>query len=73
MRVYILVWWFCRPLAAALTRIVAFSLCLCTVRGMCVVYCSYVGLDWARYIVALGAIMGIITTTLVSRTTDLVL
>lgn len=27
--------------------------------------CSAVGLDWARYIVALGALMGIITTTLV--------
>jgi APA family basic amino acid/polyamine antiporter len=26
---------------------------------------SYVNMDWARYIVALGALMGIITTTLV--------
>lgn len=29
---------------------------------------QYVGLDWARYIVALGALMGIVTTTLVSIT-----
>lgn len=28
---------------------------------------AYVGMDWARYIVALGALMGIVTTTLVSR------
>lgn len=27
---------------------------------------AYVGMDWARYIVALGALMGIVTTTLVS-------
>jgi hypothetical protein len=27
---------------------------------------SYVNMDWARYVVALGALMGIITTTLVS-------
>lgn len=27
--------------------------------------CSHVGMDWARYIVALGALMGIVTTTLV--------
>lgn len=26
---------------------------------------SSVGMDWARYIVALGALMGIVTTTLV--------
>lgn len=27
---------------------------------------AVVNLDWARYIVALGALMGIVTTTLVS-------
>lgn len=37
---------------------------LCTL-----VLCSAVNLDWARYIVALGALMGIVTTTLVSKPT----
>jgi hypothetical protein len=35
---------------------------------LCLLLFSFVGMDWARYIVALGALMGIITTTLVSQT-----
>lgn len=37
------------------------SVCVC----VCLPHHSFVGMDWARYIVALGALMGIVTTTLV--------
>jgi len=54
----------CRGFSSPLLHFVVTAV-LCCVSCGCAA-CSYVGMDWARYIVALGALMGIVTTTLVS-------